>query len=381
MPRRPVLPVTANDVCDAAMGRYGYGERRNGAYSNKKKTVNNSKFYVHLRLAGFGSGNRFTISRFNQQPPPKPMQVWLGNGNKPHWPQGAAVTIGNFDGVHRGHRHILSRLRAEADARHLAAVALVFEPQPAEFFARQAARPLPYRLSPLRDKLALLADTGCLDAVWVLRFNPPFAALEASAFIENMLVRDLQTRYLLVGDDFRFGAGRRGDFALLQQQGTFVTERTPSVLVADVRASSTAVRAALADGDLEHATRLLGHPYRLSGRVKHGAKLGRQLGYPTANIHLPPLHYPLRGVFVVEVRGAFGRRRGVANFGFNPTVSDTPQHKLEVHLFDWQHSLYGQRLQIDFLHRLRDELKFDSLQALQAQIGADREAARLWQAA
>lgn len=309
------------------------------------------------------------------------MQVWLGSGQKPQWPAGTAVTIGNFDGVHRGHRHILQRLRHEADARGLAAVAVVFEPQPQEFFARQNQRQLPFRLSPLRDKLGLLADTGCLDAVWVLRFNPHFAAMTADNFIRQVLLADLHTRYLLVGDDFRFGHARHGDFALLQQQSDFDTERTPSVLVADERASSTAVRRALASGDLAAAKAILGHEYVLSGHVKHGAKLGRTLDSPTANIHLPSHHYALSGVFVVDVVGAFGRKRGVASFGFNPTVSATRTQKLEVHIFDWQGDLYGQRLSVYFLHKLRDELKFDGLSALKAQIMADMHQARIWTAA
>ena len=324
--------------------------------------------------------NAFTMMRLCKAKPKNTMQVWLGSGQKPHWPQGAAVTIGNFDGVHQGHRHILQCLRAQADARGLAAVAVVFEPQPQEFFARKAQRPLPYRLSPLRDKLALLADTGCVDAVWVLRFNSALADMNAADFIRQVLLADLNTRYLLVGDDFRFGAQRGGDFALLQQQAEFITERTPSVLVADERASSTAVRRALAAGDLAYAQQLLGHEYTLSGHVKHGAKLGRTLNSPTANIHLPPHHYALSGVFVVDVCGDFGRRRGAASFGFNPTVSHTRTQKLEVHILDWTGDLYGQRLSVHFLHKLRDELKFDSLDALKQQIWADMDAARIWPA-
>lgn len=309
------------------------------------------------------------------------MQVWLGSGRKPSWPQGTAVTIGNFDGVHCGHRHILQRLRDEAAVRHLSAVAVVFEPQPAEFFARKTGRPLPYRLTPLRDKLSLLAQTQCLDAVWVFRFNQRFADMEADDFIQHILVAELNTRYLLVGDDFRFGAQRQGDFSLLQRQTAFVTEQTPSILVADERASSTSVRAALSVGDLATARRLLGHDYVLSGHVKYGAQLGRTLGCPTANIHLPPHRYAMSGVFVVDVEGAFGRKRGVASFGLNPTVSNTQAQKLEVHIFDWQGHLYGQRLRVHFLHKLRDEAKFADLPTLQAQIHADMDAARIWQVA
>lgn len=308
------------------------------------------------------------------------MQVWLGSGQQPDWSGGTAVTIGNFDGMHCGHRHILLRLRQEASLRGLDSVVMIFEPQPQEFFAQQAGKALPFRLTPLRDKLNLLAASGCVDAVYVLRFNQQFASMQPMDFIRQMLMKQLSARYLLVGDDFRFGAHRSGDFALLQEQTSFVTERTPSVLVEDVRASSTAVRMALAAGNLAYARLLLGHDYTLSGRVKHGAKLGRELGCPTANIHLPALHYALNGVFVVDVVGAFGSKRGVASFGKNPTVSAGSQQKLEVHIFDCADDLYGQRLQVHFLHKLRDELKFDSLTALQAQIFADMDAARIWQA-
>lgn len=308
-----------------------------------------------------------------------PMKIWLGQ-TAPHLPQGSALTIGNFDGVHTGHRHILQRLADEARARQLPAIAMIFEPQPAEFFSIQATRPIPSRLTPLRDKLQLLAQTGCLHGVWVQRFNPSFANTPADVFIENILLKRLHTRYLLIGDDFRFGKGRAGSFELLTAQNDFVTESTPSILVAGERASSTAVRQALSAGNLQRAEQILGHGYTLSGRVKHGAKLGRTIGCPTANIHLPHHQYALQGVFVVEATGAFGRRAGVASFGRNPTVSHTPDAKLEVHLLDYAGDLYGQRLQIRFLHKLRDEVKFADMGSLQAQIAADVQAARVWHA-
>ncbi|WP_037585203.1 bifunctional riboflavin kinase/FAD synthetase [Stenoxybacter acetivorans] len=308
------------------------------------------------------------------------MQIYFGSLHKPFFPQGAAVTIGNFDGVHLGHRHIAERLNQEARARGLGSVAVVFEPQPPEFFAGKNQGKMPYRLTPLRDKLLLLGDTDCFDAVWVLRFNQAFAAMTANDFIRRVLIDDLNTRYLLVGDDFRFGAQRGGDFALLRQQTAFTTENTPSVLVADVRASSTGVRQALASGDLVRAAQLLGHDYVLSGHVKHGAKMGRDFGCPTANIHLPPHHYAMSGVFVVDVSSDhFARRRGVASFGFNPTVSQGYLQKLEAHVFDWQGDLYGQRVSVHFLHKLRDEVKFADLAGLKTQIQADMAAARAWQ--
>lgn len=306
------------------------------------------------------------------------MKIWLGRRISPDFPHGSAVTIGNFDGVHLGHRHILQRLKQEARSRGLPVVVVVFEPQPQEFFARKSGCGLPYRISPLRSKLQLLRETGCVDAVWVLRFNQAFADMGAQTFIDSLLRETLNTKYLLIGDDFRFGAGREGSFELLQSQSGMVTERTPSVLVENIRASSTAVRKALSDGRLEHACKLLGHGYTLSGRVKHGTKLGRTIGCPTANVQLAQHHYPLSGVFVVEAEGSFGKRRGVASFGFNPSVSKSCRQKLEVHLFDFQGNLYGQRLNVRFLHKLRDEKKFDNIEDLKYQIWADMDAAKNW---
>ncbi|MDO4640728.1 MAG: bifunctional riboflavin kinase/FAD synthetase [Neisseria sp.] len=306
------------------------------------------------------------------------MKIRFGLNQKPFFSQGVATTIGNFDGVHLGHRHILRRLREEAEKRGLPTVAVVFEPQPPEFFARKLGKAMPFRLSPLRDKLMLLEATGYLDAVWVLRFNQGFADIPAHRFIDRLLRENLNTRYLLVGDDFRFGAGREGDFAMLQNQSGMITERTPSVLIESMRVSSTAVRQALAGGLLDCARSLLGHDYTLSGHVKHGAKLGRTIGCPTANIHLPDHHYALSGVFVVEAEGMFGRKRGVASFGTNPTVSNTNRQKLEVHLFDFNDDLYGNRLSVHFLHKLRDEEKFADMASMVAQIQADMAAAKAW---
>ncbi|MBR6877632.1 MAG: bifunctional riboflavin kinase/FAD synthetase [Neisseriaceae bacterium] len=305
------------------------------------------------------------------------MKIWLGN-KLPERTQGSAVTIGNFDGVHLGHRHILQRLKTEAKARQLFSVAMIFEPQPREFFATKSAQLSPFRLSPLRDKLRLFKQTQCVDAVWVQRFNHAFADLSPTQFIQDILLTQLNTQFLLVGDDFRFGKHRNGDFALLQQQNEFVTENTPSILVADARASSTAVRESLAVGRLDLATQMLGHHYTLSGHVKHGAKLGRTFGCPTANVHLPHYRYALSGVFAVEVSGSFGRKRGVASLGLNPTVSQTLQTKLEVHLFDFSGSLYGQRIEVAFLHKLRDEQKFANLDELKQAIMHDINVARMW---
>lgn len=299
-------------------------------------------------------------------------------GQHPVIAQGSAVTIGNFDGVHIGHHYILQTLKQEAEQRNLSTTAIIFEPQPTEFFAQQRGSDRPLRLTPLRDKLQLLQQTGCLKNVWVQRFNPHFANQSATDFIERDLLGQLNTRYLLVGDDFRFGKGRGGDFPLLQSYSQFETQNTPSVLVSGCRASSTAVRQALAAGEIATAQRILGHAYALSGRVKHGAKLGRTLGCPTANVHLPLHRYALSGVFVVRVVGAFGECGGVASFGLNPTVSQTLLPKLEVHLFDFSGNLYGQRIQVQFLHKLRDEMKFANLPELEYAIQQDMQQARDW---
>lgn len=299
-------------------------------------------------------------------------------GQHPHIAQGSAVTIGNFDGVHTGHHHILQKLKQEAEQRQLSTTAIVFEPQPMEYFAKQKQQPLPHRLTPLRDKIQLLQQSDCLKNVWVQRFNQQFAHQSPSQFVAKILLGALNTRYLLVGDDFRFGKERAGDFAFLQSHSQFETQNTPSILVSGSRASSTAVRQALKAGDLAAAKTILGHDYTLSGHVKHGAKLGRTLLCPTANVHLPVHHYALSGVFVVRVLGRFGEYGGVASFGINPTVSHNALPKLEVHLFDYHGNLYGERIQVSFLHKLRDEIKFCDVSELQLAIQQDMQNARDW---
>ena len=282
-----------------------------------------------------------------------------------------ALTIGNFDGVHRGHRALIDRVTAKAAELDLTSCILTFEPHPREFFAPGAA---PARLSRLRDKLELLAAAG-VQHVHVARFDARFAALSAQRFIDEVLVRALGTRWLLVGRDFRFGGQRAGDFAALQAAAPrlgFELESMPDVLHEGMRVSSSAVRAALQAGDLRGAERLLGHPYAISGRVAHGAKLGRALGFPTANIVLrrPP---PLSGIFVVEA-DRYGR--GVASVGRRPTVNPVPVPLLEVHLFDHQGDLYGRHLRVRFLEKLRDEEKYDGLEALKQAIARDARRAR-----
>ncbi len=288
------------------------------------------------------------------------------------------LTIGNFDGVHLGHRALLARLKAAAEAEGLPPTVLTFEPHPREFFAPESA---PTRLTTLREKLELLADDG-VALTYVCPFNARFAALSAGEFIERVLVDTLRVRHLIIGDDFRFGAKRSGDFALLQEAGArlgFRVEAMDSVRLDGTRASSSAVRAALAEGRLEDATRLLGRPYSIDGRVVHGDRIGRQLGFATANIRIKHERPPLLGVFAVEVRGVDGRTLpGVANLGFRPSINQVVRPLLEVHLFDFAADIYGAHLNVRFLHKLRDEMKFPGLDALKAQIAADTDAARTY---
>jgi riboflavin kinase/FMN adenylyltransferase len=278
-----------------------------------------------------------------------------------------ALTIGNFDGVHRGHRALLDRVVAKAGDIGVSSCVLTFEPHPREFFSPQSA---PARLTRLRDKLELMAAGG-VDRVHVIRFGAQFAALSAARFIEEVLVRGLRAAWLIVGRDFRFGAQRKGDFATLQGHG-FELAEMPDVLFDGERVSSSAVRAALAAGEFERAERLLGRAYSISGKVVHGARLGRNLGFPTANIPLPH-RPPLAGIYVVQVEG---HGRGVASVGRRPTVNPVPQPLLEVHLLESNPTLYGQRLRVRFLRKLRDEVKFDNLDALRAAIAQDASQAR-----
>jgi riboflavin kinase / FMN adenylyltransferase len=286
-----------------------------------------------------------------------------------------ALTIGNFDGVHRGHQAMLSRLRDIAREDRMPACAMTFEPHPREFFAPDKA---PVRLTSLREKLQLLAEHG-IERTQVLRFDYRLAQVTAEDFIERILVRGLGARRLLVGDDFRFGARRAGDFDLLKAQASalgYTVETMSSVRIDGERVSSTAVREALENGDLSRAELLLGRPYSISGRVVRGDGLGRQLGYPTANI-LIRRRPALRGIFAVEVssigeaRSAAVRLRGVASLGVRPTVKHQAEPLLEVYLLDFAGDIYGRHLRVDFLHKFRDEQKFANLAALTRQIEID----------
>jgi riboflavin kinase/FMN adenylyltransferase len=278
-----------------------------------------------------------------------------------------ALTIGNFDGVHRGHRALIDRVAARARELRLTSCVLTFEPHPREFFAPAAA---PARLTRLREKLELIAAAG-IERVHVIRFDARFAALSATRFIEDVLVRGLRSAWLLVGRDFRFGAQRKGDFAALQGHG-FQLEAMPDVAFDGERVSSSAVRAALQAGDFAHAERLLGRPYAISGKVIHGAKLGQDLGFPTANIALRQ-RPPLSGIYVVAVEGL---GPAVASVGLRPTVNPVASPLLEVHLLERGGDLYGRRLHVTFLRKLRDEAKFEGLAALREAIAHDAEQAR-----
>jgi riboflavin kinase / FMN adenylyltransferase len=281
------------------------------------------------------------------------------------------LTIGNFDGVHRGHRALIERVVAKGRELQVPSCVLTFEPHPREFFAPERA---PARLTRLRDKLELIAAAG-VQRVHLVRFDARFAAMSAARFVDEVLVGTLGVRLLLVGRDFRFGAERRGDFRQLDDAARrhgFALEAMPDVSFDGERVSSSAVRAALEAADFAHAERLLGRPYTISGKVVRGARLGRDLGFPTANIPLAQ-RPPLAGIYVVEV-DELGR--GVASVGCRPTVNPLPTPLLEVHLFDWQGELYGRRLHVRFLRKLRDEAKFDDLAALRAAIARDAQQAR-----
>jgi riboflavin kinase/FMN adenylyltransferase len=296
--------------------------------------------------------------------------------------RGCVATIGNFDGVHLGHVAILNALKRQAQQRQVSACVILFEPQPLEYLHPGQS---PVRLTRLRDKLALLQQQG-IDQILVLRFDAALAAQTATQFIQTVLVARLQVTYLLVGDDFRFGRDRQGNFTLLQQAGTehgFAVESLATVENAGMRISSTRIRAALAAGDLGTATHCLRRPYALSGRVCRGAQRGRTWGFPTLNLRLTEANCPLRGVFLVRVAGPKGECwDGVANVGRRPTVTSEVALLLEVHLLDVSADLYGERVQVQFRQRLRAEQKFASFELLQAQIARDvRQARQLLQTA
>lgn len=303
------------------------------------------------------------------------MRVARGFGACRQTRRGCIVAIGNFDGLHLGHQAIVARIREAGRMARLPAAVLTFEPHPREFFAPESA---PARLMRLRDKAAMLGLLG-VDALQVLRFDAGLAALDAEAFVERILVGTMGARRIVIGEDFRFGRGRGGDAAMLHRAGArhgFDVETLAPTIVGGVRVSSTRVRDALATGALDEAASLLGRPYRMSGRVIAGEKLGRKLGFPTANVRTQRRVSPVAGIFAVRVRGAGpAELPGVASVGTRPTIGGT-EWLLEVHLFDFEGDLYRRRLDVDFVARLRDEVRFRDLDAMTAQMHRDARRAR-----
>ncbi|WP_026971665.1 bifunctional riboflavin kinase/FAD synthetase [Aliagarivorans marinus] len=303
------------------------------------------------------------------------MELIRGIHNIRQQHHGCALTIGNFDGVHLGHQHVLEKLLEQARLRKLPATVMVFEPQPLEVFAKQQA---PARLTRFREKYQALKALG-VDRMLCVNFNPQFAEQTADYFIEDLLVKGLGVEYLAVGDDFRFGRGRSGDFAALQQAGErfgFTVTNSHSFCVEQRRVSSTAIRELLAHGHFEDAKQMLGRAFHFSGRVVHGQKLGRQLGFATANLRLDRKVPPLTGVYAVNAELPDGRTfPGVANVGKRPTAGGE-QLLLETHLFGFSENLYGQFLRVEPQLKLRDEVKFPSLEALKAQVELDIKQAK-----
>ena len=288
-----------------------------------------------------------------------------------------ALAIGNFDGLHLGHQALLNKLIQVAQTQHLISAVITFEPHPREFFTPESA---PTRLCSLREKLEHFSAAG-VERVYVCRFNQSFAKVTAGEFMQNILRHALNTQAVLVGEDFRFGAKRAGSIQDFVQSGfnliSLPQVDSPQGDNEATRVSSTRVRMALAAGDLQQASSLLGRPYSMSGKVVHGAKRGRELGYPTANVHMRHERPALSGVYAVKLDGL----PSVANLGIRPTIVGVPKLLLEVHVLDFSDDLYGQHVRVEFLHKIRDEMKFDSLDALKTQIGKDVAVARSFFAA
>jgi riboflavin kinase/FMN adenylyltransferase len=293
-----------------------------------------------------------------------------------------ALTIGNFDGVHLGHQALLAHVRGAAARLGLEAAVMTFEPHPREFFARKAGdmSRAPARIANLRDTLQSLENNG-IDRVIVEHFCAPFAALTPQEFTERVLVEGLHVKWLMVGEDFCYGARRAGNVQMLIEAGKqygFEVQTLPTVLHDGTRISSSAVRSALQAGDFARTKQLLGHPYSISGHVVHGQKLGRTIGYPTLNLRVP--HRPaLGGIFIVQVHGlADHPLPAVASLGVRPTVEDAGRVLLEVHIFDYNESIYGRNVRVEFLEKIRDEEKFIDLPTLTAAIDRDALQARAW---
>jgi riboflavin kinase/FMN adenylyltransferase len=294
-----------------------------------------------------------------------------------------ALTIGNFDGVHRGHQALLAQLRDAADRLGLETAVMTFEPHPREYFAQRAGdlSKAPARIASLRDKLQSLANAG-VDRVIVEHFNAQFASLSPEEFVKNVLVDGLHVKWLIVGEDFCYGSRRAGNIATLMEAGQrygFEVVALPAVNNKGIRISSSAIRQALAAADFDHARVLLGHSYTVSGHVVHGQKLGRTLGFPTLNLRISHRRPALSGIFVVQVHGLAPQPlAAVASLGVRPTVDDSGRVLLETHLFDFDQQCYGKLIRVEFLAKLRDEEKYDGLSALTAAIQNDEARARGW---
>lgn len=295
--------------------------------------------------------------------------------------RGCAVTVGAFDGVHRGHQAVLGHLQAEARARALPATVITFEPLPREYFKPVEAPP---RITNFRERALALAGLG-IDRLLCISFDEVLRSMSAHEFLQRVFVEGLGAQYILLGDDFRFGHSREGDLHYVLEQSDqwgYEVQSIPTFEFDGVRISSTRLREALAAGDFVLAAHLLGRPFTMQGRVEYGKQLGRQLGAPTANVKLHRLRSPLSGVFAVRVTGpGLDAAHAVANVGVRPTVDDGIIANLEVHVLDRSIDLYGKRISVEFFHKLRDEKKFDSLDALRAGIAQDMNNARQWLAA
>lgn len=296
----------------------------------------------------------------------------LHNIGKQHY--GCVLSIGKFDGVHLGHQAVLANLIEKANSLNLPAVVMVFEPQPEELFSPQHA---PARLSLLRDKYIALKKVG-IHRLLCVRFTPAFSAMTPEAFIQKLLLDKLGVKFLVVGDDFKFGHKRSGGFTMLlehSKKNDFDVVSTQSFTMHDCRISSTEVRKALANADFAQVSAMLGGPFVLRGKVVHGEKNGRTIGYPTANVLLHRHKSPLKGVFAVRVSTSYGRHLGVANVGMRPTLNGH-RMQLEVHIFDFKMDLYGQNIEVEFVEKIRDEIKFADFQALKLQIVQDAQKAK-----
>ncbi len=299
------------------------------------------------------------------------MQIIRGLAHTIPLEHGCVLTIGNFDGLHLGHKAVIEKLAQQGKLLGLPVVVIIFEPQPLEYFLATNA---PSRLTRLREKVIQFSGLP-VDELVILRFSRAFANYDAEDFIEQILVKKLNVKHLVIGDDFHFGKSRRGNFAMLREKGKlfgFKVENTQSYQVQGLRVSSTLIRDALGDGNLKLAAKLLGRSYSICGRVAHGNKLGRTLGFPTANIQLLRKNTPVNGVFTVTVTGVSNQElHGVANVGTRPTVDGNAKVILEVHLFDFNKEIYGHYVEVHFKHKIRDEIRFESIEQLKSQIEQD----------